>query len=165
MSLQYPLRACWMRRGQQKRLPAFTASQRSYLHLVGAYNWGNDQVHTLSVERKNSASFIAFLEYLLVQLYPTGVVVLVMDNASYHHSLAVRATLSLFQHRVRVVRLPAYCPELNLIERFWLFLKATATANKLFASRVLLEANVMQVVANQNDPNSSTRMAFSKVFR
>jgi len=165
MSLQYPIRACWMKRGQQKRLPAFTAPQRSYLHLVGAYNWGSDQVHTLSVERSNSASFIAFLEYLLVQVYPTGVVMLVMDNASYHHSLAVRATLSLFQHRVRVIRLPAYCPELNLIERFWLFLKATATANKLFASRALLEENVNRIVVCQNDPTSSTRMAFSKIFR
>jgi putative transposase len=154
-----------MRRGQQQKLPAFSAPQRSYLHLVGAYNWGNDRVHTLTVERKNSTSFIAFLEYVLVQVYPTGVVILVMDNASYHHSAAVRATLSLFQHRVRVVYLPAYCPELNLIERFWLFLKATATANKLFASRAFLEENVSQIIASQNDPTSSMRLLFSKNFQ
>ncbi|MCC6803479.1 MAG: transposase [Anaerolineae bacterium] len=88
-----------------------------------------------------------------------------MDNASYHHSAAVRATLSLFQHRVWVIRLPAYCPELNLIERVWLFLKATATANKLFTSRSLLEENVRQVVASQNDSTSPVQMAFSKNFR
>lgn len=132
---------------------------------VRAYNWATDKLHTLTVERKNSESFIAFLEQLLVALYPTGRVVLVLDNASYHHNPMVRALLSLFQHRVYVFWLPAYCPELNLIERFWLFLKATATANKLFASRSMLEANVMRVVAQQNDPACSTRMTFSKDFQ
>lgn len=165
MSLQYPVRACWMKRGQQKKLPAFATSQREYLHLFGAYNWATNQVHTLAVERKNSDSFITFLEQLFVQLYPIGRVVLVLDNASYHHSAAVGAMLSLFQHRLYVFWLPAYCPELNLIERFWLFLKATATANKLFTSRALLQDNVMRVVAQQNNLNCPTRMLFSNYFR
>jgi transposase len=154
-----------MKRGQQKKLPAFADTHRDYLHLIGAYNWKTDAVHTLSVERKNSESFIAFLEYLLTQIYPTGIVIVVLDNAAYHHSKVVRAVLSLFQHRVRVIWLPAYCPELNLIERFWLFLKSTATANKLFLSRALLEQNVLRVIAHQNDPSATNRMSFSNYFR
>lgn len=40
---------------------------------------------------KNSATFIDFLEELLVKNYPTGRVVLVMNYASYHKSVAALA--------------------------------------------------------------------------
>jgi hypothetical protein len=94
-----------MKRGQQKPIPAFSG-KREYLHVIGAYNWRTDQVTSLEVERKNSESFVAFLEKLLIETYPTQSVILVMDNASYHYSAAVRAALSLFAHRVHVVWLP-----------------------------------------------------------
>lgn len=164
-SLNYPVRCCWMKRGQQKQLPAFSARQREYLHLIGAYNWHSAGVTVVPVERKNSQSFIAFLEYLLLEVYVNAVVVLVLDNASYHHSAAVRAALSLFEHRVAVVWLPEYCPELNLIERFWLHLKATATANTLYPSRQALEENLTRCLQQQNDPSDPYRLTFSKVFQ
>ncbi|MBK8783369.1 MAG: transposase [Anaerolineales bacterium] len=56
---------------------------------------------------------------MLVECYPTGRIVLVMDNVSYHKSSAALAALSLFEHRLLVIWLPPYCPELNLIERYW----------------------------------------------
>ena len=82
-----------MQRGQQKRIRAFTRPGRSY-HLMGAYNWRTDQVFSQAVESKNSQTFIRFLEYLLVECYPTQKIVLVMDNASYHRSRASRAALA-----------------------------------------------------------------------
>lgn len=164
MSLTFPVRACWMKRGQQKRLDA-APPQRSYLHLVGAYNWHTDQVHCLPVERKNSQSFIEFLEYLLVACYPTQSVFLVMDNASYHQSAETRAALSLFAHRVHVLWLPAYSPDLNLIERFWRHLKDLACANKLHLNLEALWLNVQRILAAQNDPSSSLHLSFSKDFQ
>lgn len=164
MSLTFPIRACWMKRGQQMRLEA-APPQRDYLHLVGAYNWRNDQVHCLPVVRKNSQTFIEFLEYLLVECYPTQSVILVMDNASYHHSAATRAALSLFEHRVEVIWLPVYSPDLNLIERFWRHLKDLACANKLYLNLHSLWLNVQHILAAQNDPASSLRLSFSKNFQ
>ena len=164
MSLTFPIRACWMKRGQQKRLDA-APPQRAYLHLLGAYNWRNDQVHCLPVERKNSQSFIEFIEYLLIECYPTQSVVLVLDNASYHHSAATRAALSLFEHRLQVIWLPVYSPDLNLIERFWRHLKDLACANKLYLNLDNLWANVQRILAAQNDSSSPLHMAFSKDFQ
>jgi hypothetical protein len=48
LSLNYPLSNCWMKRGQHKTIPAFSG-KRQYLHVIGAYNWQNDQVETLVV--------------------------------------------------------------------------------------------------------------------
>jgi hypothetical protein len=83
---------------------------------------------------------------LLVHAYPTQAIILAMDNASYHYSAPVRAALSLFAHRVRVFWLPQYCPELNLIERFWKHLKQTAWANKLYATIDSLRNNVVELL-------------------
>jgi len=164
MSLSFPIRACWMKRHQQKRLAA-SPEQRTYLHVVGAYNWRTDQAHCLSVERKNSQSFIEFLEYLLIQCYPTQSVVLVLDNASYHQSAATRAALSLFDHRLQAIWLPVYSPDLNLIERFWRHLKDLACANKLYLNLASLQASVDRIVSAQNDPASSLRISFAKNFQ
>jgi hypothetical protein len=36
--LHPPLRACWMKRGEQKHIP--TPGQQRTHHLIGAYEWG-----------------------------------------------------------------------------------------------------------------------------
>ena len=99
--------------------------------ISSAYCWNEDTINWQTAAWKNSQTFIKFLEYLLVEKHPTGCIVLVMDNVSYHKSAAVLAALSLFEHRVLVIWLLPYCPELNLIERYWRHLKYLACANKL----------------------------------
>jgi hypothetical protein len=65
-----------MKRGQQKEIPAFTG-KRDYLHVIGAYHWASAQLSHLTGERKNSDTFIAFLEQLAAE-YPTQSLILVM---------------------------------------------------------------------------------------
>jgi len=163
LSLNYPLRCCWMKRGQQKAIPAFSG-KREYLHVIGAYNWRSADVSHLSVERKNSDTFISFLEQLISE-YPTQALILVMDNASYHHSAKVQAFLSLLEQRVQVFWLPQYCPELNIIERFWLYLKQTVSANKLYRSAAELRQQVVRLLDKQNDPFGSQRLLFHHFFQ
>jgi len=163
MTLDFPVRCCWMKRRQQKRLAA-AGSTRHYLHWIGAYNWAQDTVETLCVPHKTSSTFIGFLEYVLLQRLPDRPVVLVLDNASYHHAADVQACLSLFQERVMVVWLPPYSPDLNPIERFWLFLKNEVCANCLYPSLPLLQAAVEQLLQAQNDP-FSRRFSLSRDFR
>jgi putative transposase len=160
LNLHPPLRACWMKQGEQKRIST-PGQQRSH-HLFAAYNWGNDTVTWLAAERKNSEHFIAFLEHLLVKQYPTGPVVLVLDNAPYHKSTASLAALSLFAHRVWLFWLPPYCSTLNLIERFWRFLKDNVCVNKLFPDMTELLAATNACLLAQNDLGNSHRFSFSK---
>jgi len=159
LNLHPPLRACWMKRGEQKRIST-PGQQRSH-HLFAAYNWGNDTVTWQAAERKNSEHFIAFLEHLLVKHYPTGPVVLVLDNAPYHKSAAALAALSLFEHRVWAFWLPPYCSTLNLIERFWRHLKDTVCVNKLFPNMLELLTSVQTCLLTQNDLSNSHRFSFS----
>ena len=139
-----------MKVGQQRRIPVTRPGSKQKGHIFGGYNWMSDQVTWTTAETKNSAQFIYFLERLLVGEYPTGRVVLVMDNASYHKSASALAALSLFEHRVMVVWLPPYCSELNPIERFWRHLKDRACANKLQDTIETVMANAEQALFEQN---------------
>ena len=70
--------------GTQKRIPATQPGEKQKRHIFGGYNWLKDTMTWTVAKNKNSATFIDFLEELLVKKYLTGRVVLVMDNASYH---------------------------------------------------------------------------------
>jgi len=109
-----------MKRGQQKCIPTPGIQQR--MHLFGAYRWEEDTLVWKAARRRNSQAFIEFLEHLFVERYPIGRFILVLDNASFHKSAASLAALSFFEHRVTVIWLPAYCSELNPIDRFWRYL-------------------------------------------
>lgn len=160
VSLQFPVRACWMRKGEQKCLPSARRPQET-AHFFGAYNWNSAHVSLQAAHAKNAASCIAFLQHLLLEQYPHQKVVLVMDNAPFHRSNAVQAFLSLFEHRVLVFWLPPYSPDMNIIERFWKHLKDRILANKLFLNIPALLARVSDVIVAQNRPSHPLRIVFS----
>ncbi|MBK7896206.1 MAG: transposase [Anaerolineaceae bacterium] len=60
----------------------------------------------LPVAKKNSASFSSFIQLLMATAPQDRPVVLVMDNASYHHSQASEALLAFLKH----VRQSSGCP-------------------------------------------------------
>lgn len=128
IGLIYPLVKGWMKRAQQQRLPMMTAPRQAQA-LAGSFNWRTGQVHCQPLERVNGEALIGYFAWLFQAVYPTQTMVLVMDNASWHLSAAVQAALSVFEHRVLVLWLLPYSPDLNPIERFWKHLKATACAN------------------------------------
>lgn len=151
-----------MKIGQQRRIPATQPGTKQRRHIFGGYNWVSDKITWHIAETKNSSQFIYFLEQLLVKEYPTGRVVLVMDNASYHKSASALAALSLFEHRVMVVWLPPYCSDLNPIERFWRYIKDIACANKLQDTIEAVIESAEQVLIEQNLPEHPSSFHVSK---
>jgi len=151
-----------MKQGQQKIIPALQPGAKQHRHILGAYSWNTDTISWKVAAWKNSQSFLEFIEYLLVECYPTGRLVLVMDNVSYHKSAAVLAALSLFEHRLLILWLPPYCPELNLIERYWKHLKHLACVNKLHNCIEEVVASAEFMLSQQNDPASNLQLSFSK---
>lgn len=151
-----------MKIGKQKRIPVTRPGEKQKQHIFGGYNWLKDTITWTVAKTKNSATFIDFLEELLVKSYPTGRVVLGMDNASYHKSASGLAALSLFEHRVMFVWLPPYCSDLNPIERFWRHLKDLACANKLQDNLQTVVKSAEKILSDQNLPTSDLRLLLSK---
>lgn len=116
----------------------------------------------MAAEKKNTFLFCLFVELLMPSVPDDKPFVLVMDNASYHHSHDSQALLAYFKDRSMVVWLPPYCSDLNPIESFWGHLKDRACASHLFKSMDDIVDSVGNVPAIQNDLASSERLLFSK---
>jgi transposase len=128
------LRAMWMRVGQQVRIA--TPPKNGKWALFGALHPCTGVFHWQAYASAVSEHFIAFLEYLLT-CYPTGQILLGVDNASYHTSKAVLAWLK--EHpRILLLYLPARRPDLNPVEPLWDALKEAVSANRSFANLALL---------------------------
>lgn len=126
------VRSCWMK-GPRLRVP--TPGQNAKRALFGAFNARTGQVHHLARPRKRAAQFVEFLE-TLAAAYPTGEVILVLDNVITHDAKLVRAWLARPEHaRCRFLWLPKYSAhEHNPIERVWGLMKDAVAANRLHGS-------------------------------
>lgn len=123
-----------------------------------------DEVVYQVAEKRNSEAFIAFLDHLVQQHSGERPLVLVLDNGSIHHSFASQAAFAILEDRLLPAFLPKYCSQLNPIERFWRYLKASACANKLFADMNALIASIEKVLQLQNDAGSASRFMLLKNF-
>ena len=160
LGLHPVLRSCWMKRGQQKRIS--TPGQQQWHHLFGAYNFLTDEVVALPATAKNSDAFIAFLDFVVQQLPSDKPVILIMDNASYHHSAATHAAFAILDERILPQFLPPYCSNLNPIERFWRHLKDDSAANTLFPNMQDLINSVLVNLNKQNDLHNPDRFTISR---
>jgi hypothetical protein len=61
--------------------------------------------------------------------------VLVPDNVSYHRAEAMRTWWATQDGRCLPFWLPAYAPNLNLLERVWHFLKQKLACHRFWADR------------------------------
>lgn len=125
------LRAMWMRRGQQRRIP--TPGSNRKRSICGALDWQRGDWTYLVTQHQRAVEFIAFLEQLLLA-YPSQPILLIVDNASIHTAKVVRAWL-LGHPRLELLYLPTSSGHAqNPVEKVWWRLKDQVAANRLHGS-------------------------------
>ena len=141
------VRAMWMK-GPRVRVP--TPGTNARRALFGALDARTGALHHAVRPRKLAVHFVAFLEQLAAA-YPTGEVVLVLDNVSTHDAKVVRRWLARPEHaRLRLLWLPKYSAhEHNPIERVWGLLKDAVAANRLAGSIDALAAEAERFLATR----------------
>lgn len=101
--------------------------------MFGPLDYGSGELATAQEQTANAAMFVVFLHHPFVH-WPTGQLVLVLDNASYHRTAAVHSWFATHQNRISVIWLPTF-PQLNLIERVWRFLKTMLACHRFWNDR------------------------------
>ena len=103
-------------------------------------------------ENVTGEQFVKLLEALLARHPDTEKFLLYLDNARYYSKPCVKEWLK--AHRqFRLVPLPAYSPNLNLIERLWKFLrkKALNRWHKTFEAMQEAVAEVLDRLGDHRD--------------
>jgi transposase len=155
------LRAMWQRRGEQRRL--ITPGQNRKRGIFGALNLRSGEWLYQVTDRKRGVEFIALLTALLTA-YQTGMIYVLVDNASIHTSRAVQKWLA--EHpRLELVYLPTYSGHrLNPVEKVWWDLKDDIAANRRFKCSVELDTAIRRYFASFS-PERALRLTNSAVAR
>jgi hypothetical protein len=92
--------------------------------VLGALDDASGQLIHQTRATKDGAAFAACLDHWAAQLPDDGLpTIVVLDTVSYHQSHELHALWQRLCTRLRPLWLPAYAPQLNLIERVWRYLK------------------------------------------
>jgi len=82
----------------------------------------------------NAETFAAFLKSLLRHRSRGRRMVIVLDNAAYHHAKLLAPWLNKYRQVLTLIFLPPYSPQLAPIERVWKLVRRLATHNRYFAT-------------------------------
>ena len=128
----------WFAKGQQKIIQTY--GKHEGVKLLGVLDYETGKVYMVDHESYDAQVFLSFLGNVLKK-YPTGNIVMILDNAKIHHAKLLTDFLQ-ENSRLHLVFLPPYSPNLNIIEELWGWLKSTVINNVFFHTRDEIKAAV-----------------------
>lgn len=119
----------WFKKGQQRKIPTY--GKNAGVKLIGILNYEIGKVYCEEHNKYDAVVFESFLKGILNQ-YPTGKTIMILDNARIHHTKLLQPLLQENKDRLELVFLQPYRPELNLIEGLWGWLKYSVINNEFY---------------------------------
>jgi transposase len=140
---------CW---GDPKDPPIIkTHSGRKRLNILGAYTPADHSfVHVTGEENCHAERVVVWLETVEKAYLSAPKIVLFVDNARYFKATLVEDWLQ-GHPRLQLASLPVYAPNLNLIERFWNFVKEHLVKNTYSEPYKTFRAHVFRFLNHVED--------------
>jgi transposase len=153
---------CWLLVGQ--RLLVGMGSGRKRLNILGAYCPDDHEYidYRLTRDNINGEQFVNFMR-LLRSMHPeVERFILYVDGARYYGSPVVKEWLKRHPEFL-LSKIPAYSPNVNLIERMWKFMRAKALCrwHKTFED---MQAAVSEVLDHLEDYRDELRTLMTEKF-
>jgi len=121
--------ACgWIKQGVEKQIPSNTGRQR--ININGAINIEKMQPVTRMDQTINAESTIDLFKQIQRKHHKAETIYVICDNARYYRSKLVHAFLE--TAKIKLVFLPPYSPNLNLIERLWKYFRKQVLHNRYY---------------------------------
>jgi len=118
----------WIKKGQEKELKANCGRQR--LNINGAINIETLESTTGFYDTINADSAIDLFSKIEAKHPNAKIIYIIVDNARYYHSRLLKKSLK--ETKIKLIFLPPYSPNLNLIERYWKFFKKKVMNNRYY---------------------------------
>jgi len=118
----------WIKKWTDKEIKSNTWRDR--ININWAYNVDNQETIIIESETINAQSTIELYEKIESLNPDLDKIYIIRDNARYYNNSLVKEYLK--KSRIVEICLPTYSPNLNLIERLWLFFKKKVTYNKYY---------------------------------
>jgi putative transposase len=130
----------WFNKGERPLVQMKLGFQNFYVY--SAVHAHNGDEFSLMMPKLNTDCMNIFLNELVK--YTKGkTVAIIMDQAAWHKSKDL-----VIPDTVKIILLPPYSPELNPVERLWLYMKSKLIKNKIYDSIETLKTAVTRFLAN-----------------
>lgn len=138
----------WIKKGEE--FPIAANSGRKRVNINGALNpFDLTNVVIDKTDSVNTQSTIRLLEKIRLQNQSLSRILLFSDNARYYKSKMLKEYLQ--QHPVfKMIHLPSYSPNLNLIERLWKFLRKKVINSFYYEKFEEFEQTILDFFKNLN---------------
>jgi transposase len=114
----------WFTRGKR---PSGLADRRfTFAYIFAAVEPGTDNAFALMMPRADTEAMQEFLDRFAKTIAPDEHVAMFADQAGWHVANDLRVPPN-----ITLIELPAYSPELNPVERLWLYLKERYLSHRL----------------------------------
>lgn len=135
----------WIYKGSNKAI--LTTATQKRVHIFGALSYPSNELTIVEDETINSQSVIAVLEKLKFKHPPGTIINCILDNAKYQKSLVIQDYIA-NNPNIKLHYLPAYSPNLNLIERLWKFMHKHVTNNCYYEHFETFKYSVLAFLRN-----------------
>jgi len=136
----------WLPRGEETKLKSNTGRQRA--NISGALNAETHEVVVQEHVTLNAENTIEFFKLLERKNPNSKNIYVILDNAGYYKGEKIREYLK--TSRIRLIFLPPYAPNLNLIERLWKFFKKLVLYNKYYSTFSEFKSACMEFFHKKN---------------
>lgn len=130
----------WFEKGKRTGIAVKLGFQNFYIY--SAVNPISGDSFTLKLPNVNTICMNVFLEEMSKEIGESEAIV-VMDGAGWHKSKDL-----IVPKNITIKLLPPYCPELNPVERLWLYIKQNTIRNKIYESIASLENVICDFIKN-----------------
>lgn len=137
----------WFIKGQQRKIPTY--GKNAGVKLIGILDYETGKVYCEEHEKYDAQVFLDFLKQVLLQ-YPKGKIIMILDNARIHHAKLIQPYLNDVKDRLKLMFLPPYSPEMNLIEGLWGWIKSSVINNVFYPSLPKVSSAVQKFIRNIN---------------
>jgi transposase len=121
----------WMEKGAEGTKNVLSNTGRRRVNIIGGLNALELEMVTIVTEANcNKELMVCYLEELKACNPECEEIYIVLDNASYNRAYEVKNKA--VELGIKLVYLPPYCPNLNIIERLWKFFKKKIMKNMYY---------------------------------
>ena len=133
------------------------APTRKSMALFGAVSANTGKMISMAATIFNAETFLLFLRQIVKSKKRGKKIILVLDNARYHHARMMQLWLKKNNNKIKLLFLPSYSTDLNNIERVWKMTKRLCTHNRYFSTMDELLIVVRQQMKIWSKPNETLR--------
>jgi transposase len=126
---------------------------RKKISVFGSVNVSDGRLVYSLQQIFNAKTFLEHLNQILVTKSNNKKILMILDNARYHHAKILQPWLEQNKRKIELFFLPPYSPELNPIEHVWKRERYLGTHNRFFPTLDSLKRCIIYGLERWDKPN------------